>query len=335
VINPEGLETSYFFKYGLSNEEYFASTAFESTGLLTEETRFTAAIAELQPATTYHYRVVTLNELGISTSEDETFTTPPAEPTVNDRPPFATGISLHEATLHGTVNPGSGVTTYHFQYGATTEYGSNTPQAYTQLNYEDDDGEQLITGLQAGTTYHYRLVATNSSGTSIGPDETFTTLSAVPPTVETGGASQISPNSAIIAGIVDPAGEVTSYKFEIGTSTLYGTQLFGTVSGKEEVTAALAGLLPETTYHYRLLASSAAGISFGADRTFITQAVPQAIFQPSAPALLPIPVFFPERPVKSGPSPKCKRGFVKKGGKCVRKGHKKVKEHVRAPRRRK
>jgi hypothetical protein len=331
-INPEGAETSYAFMYGLgapacssSLECYFSyehTTELVSAGNGEAEERFTVPIPELQPATTYHYRVLLGNELGFTlepnaTKPDETFTTPPAEPTVNDQSPFATGISLHEATLHGTVNPGNGVTTYHFEYGTTPAYGGSTPEAYTQLNYEDDSGEQLITGLQPGTVYHYRLIATNLSGTTTGPDETFTTLDGTPPAVETGGATQISPSSATIAGIVDPAGESASYEFEVGTSESYGTQLFGAISSREEVTASLSGLLPETVYHYRLVASSAAGTVRGADRTFTTPGYPITIVQPATPALLPIPVF-----PKEGPIPlTCKKGFVKKGNKCVKKKH--------------
>jgi hypothetical protein len=324
LINPEGVETTYYFQYGTSTE-YSFETPFENTGPLFEEKQFTAPITGLLPATTYHYRVVAFNELGLADGNDETFTTPPAEPTVNDQPPFASGISLHEATLHGTINPGNGVTTYHFQYGTSTEYGSSTSEAYTQLNYpktisEDDTGEQLITGLQPGTTYHYRLVATNSSGTTTGPDKTFTTLAGAPPNVETGVANGISSSSATIAGTIDPFGQTAGYEFEVGTSTSYGTKLFGAISSREEVTVGLVGLLPETVYHYRLVASDAAGTTYGADQIFKTSGLLVTIAQPSTLALLPIPIFPPEKPIKPPPL-KCKKGFVKKGGRCVRKHH--------------
>jgi hypothetical protein len=316
-LNPEGVETFYIFQYGLTSG-YGAIGGFEASSANTLILASTL-ITELTPGTEYHYQIFAFSEHGETSGGDQAFTTLPAVVTVNDQSPFATGISLHEATLHGTVNPGNGITTYRFEYGTSTAYGASTPEAYTQLNYEDDPGEQLITGLQAGTTYHYRVVASNASGTITGPDETFTTLSGIQPTVETGGASQISPNSATIAGIVDPAGESASYEFEVGTSSSYGTQLFGAISSREEVTAGLTGLLPETVYHYRLVASDAAGIIHGADRTFTTSGFPVTIVQPGTPALLPIPVFPPEKPK---PPVKCKKGFVKKGGKCVKKHHK-------------
>jgi hypothetical protein len=336
LINPEGSETYYGFAYGLEEraawEEYEHFTGFEAAGAGSSQEQLTASIAELQPATTYHDRVVTLNELnGFSETvgEDEIFTTPPAEPTINDEPPFATAISVSEATFNGTVNPGRGVTSYHFEYGTSTEYGESTPLAYAPLNYEDDGVEQVVSGLSQGTVYHYRLIATNSSGTATGSDETFTTLSENPPTVETGTASQISTSTATITGIVDPAGQTATYAFEVGTSESYGTQLFGAIASREEVTAGLTGLLPETVYHYRLVASDAAGIIHGADRTFTTSGFPVTIVQPGTPALLPIPVFPPEKPIHLPPV-KCKKGFVKKGGKCVKKHHKPArKKHKR------
>ncbi|HEY7951781.1 MAG TPA: hypothetical protein VID70_02265, partial [Solirubrobacteraceae bacterium] len=319
-LNPEGTETFYTFQYG-ETREYGAISGFEASSANTL-IQITALITELHPGTEYHYRILTFNEHGETVGEDKAFTTLPEVATVDDQSPFATGVSLHEATLHGTVNPGNGVTTYHFDYGPTPAYGTSTPEAYTQLNYEDDSGEQLITGLQPGTVYHYRLVATNLSGTTTGPDETFTTLDGTPPTVETGAATQISPGSATITGVVDPAGESANYEFEVGTTESYGTQLFGSISSPEEVTVGLSGLLPETVYHYRLVASSAAGTVRGADRTFTTPGYPATILQPATPALLPIPVFPKEGPIRLT----CKKGFVKKGNKCVKKRHKPVRK---------
>jgi hypothetical protein len=326
--NPGGIKATCFFQYALVGEGYSSSTSEESVGAGTQEKEVTASISGLKPVTGYHYRIVCYNTLGISFGEDEPFITPPALPTVNDQAPFATGITLREATLHGTVNPGRGVTTYHFQYGPSTAYGESTPEAYTPLNYEENSGEQVITGLQPGTTYHYRLVATNSSGTAIGPDETFTTLDGTLPIVETGGASQITPNTATVAGFVDPTGHFTGYWFEVGTTQSYGTQLFGVIANVEEVAIVLTGLLPETVYHYRLVATNAAGITYGADQAFRTSNLPIPFMQPPTLPLLPIPVF----PIENHPPPppvRCKKGFVRKGSKCVRKHHKPARKRHR------
>ena len=64
--------------------------------------------------------------------------------------------------------------TVYFQYGRTTGYGSRTPnQTKIGNNYQNVSAN--ISGLSAGTTYHFRIVGTNSAGTRYGTDRTFTT----------------------------------------------------------------------------------------------------------------------------------------------------------------
>lgn len=182
VTDSEGTPATFYqFQYG-SSTEYGSSTALtEATAGETEEP-LSVHIEGLTPNSLYHCRLTGRigenAEGGFSEGADATFKTPAAAPAVNDQAPFATGVAPHEATLHGAVNPGNGITTYHFVYGTTAAYGSSTPEAFTQLNYEDDALEQLITGLQPGVVYHYALVSENESGSTTGPDQTFTTLPA-------------------------------------------------------------------------------------------------------------------------------------------------------------
>lgn len=89
----------------------------------------------------------------------------------------ATAASEDGATLHGTVDPRGASTAYHFQYGLTTSYGSVTsPDGDAGSGSGAVAESEAITGLAVGTTYHYRLVATNASGTTNGADLTFATL---------------------------------------------------------------------------------------------------------------------------------------------------------------
>ena len=81
---------------------------------------------------------------------------------------------------------------------------------------------QLLEGLRPDTTYHFKVVAFNQAGRVVGTDGTFTTGAATPPTVVTGGASNVAENTATISGAVDTNGLPTTYGFEIGTSTDYG-----------------------------------------------------------------------------------------------------------------
>lgn len=91
----------------------------------------------------------------------------------------ASAVSYERATLSGTINPGGLVTTYHFEYGETTSYGTKvpTPDVYAGEGTSNVKVSQVIRGLKVGPTYHFRLVATNTMGTTYGEDRTFTTAS--------------------------------------------------------------------------------------------------------------------------------------------------------------
>jgi hypothetical protein len=87
----------------------------------------------------------------------------------------ATQVSGSSATLTGSVNPRGSETTCYFQYGPTTAYGAQTPTATAGASASPTKVSQAISGLELGTTYHYRLVAVSAAGTADGQDHTFTT----------------------------------------------------------------------------------------------------------------------------------------------------------------
>jgi hypothetical protein len=103
----------------------------------------------------------------------------------------ATGISATASTLNATVNPKGYATSTYFQYGLTTNYGSNSA-TNSSVGSSAVAVSNAIAGLTPGTTYHYRLVAYNDAGTRTGGDLTLVTV-AVPPVVfDAGGGGQIS-----------------------------------------------------------------------------------------------------------------------------------------------
>jgi hypothetical protein len=89
----------------------------------------------------------------------------------------ASAVTATTATFNGTVLPNKETTTYRFEYGTTTAYGSQTPAGTTSGNAPKAVSAD-ITGLAPSTTYHFRLVATNASGTATGADAQFTTPAA-------------------------------------------------------------------------------------------------------------------------------------------------------------
>ena len=185
----------------------------------------------------------------------------------------ATNITSSSATLNGTVHPNGLTTTVHFEYGITTNYGSTT----ANRNYTGNTTQSVsanITGLSPDTTYHFRLVGTNSGGTSYGSDRTFTTLSATgAPVVTTSPATNVAISSATLNGSLDPHGFSTSVHFQYGTTTSYGlTTAPQSQSGNtyRNLSANVSSLSAHTTYHFRIIATNSAGTRLGSDRTFTT-----------------------------------------------------------------
>ncbi|HEV8461908.1 MAG TPA: hypothetical protein VGQ38_14495 [Gaiellaceae bacterium] len=94
-------------------------------------------------------------------------------------PRVATGaadkIGPTAATVHGTVRPNAQQTVFRFEYGKTTAYATETATAAAGSGAVGKPVSAALAGLQPGTVYHYRLVATNDTDTAVGPDRTFTT----------------------------------------------------------------------------------------------------------------------------------------------------------------
>ena len=114
--------------------------------------------------------------------------------------------------------------------------------------------------------------APTGSGTPDGPLE----LERAPPLAQSGPASNVTTDSATLAGTVNPQGSQSTYAFEYGTSTSYGASVpapegsAGTGTSNTPVSLTISGLLAGTTYHYRLLARNEDGSSYGADTVFRT-----------------------------------------------------------------
>ncbi len=87
----------------------------------------------------------------------------------------ATQTAYTSATLKGVVGPGNQQTSYYFQYGQNGAYEAQTPLTVAGGGTQSLHVAAVVSGLSPGTTYHYRLVATNHGYTVDGNDRTFTT----------------------------------------------------------------------------------------------------------------------------------------------------------------
>jgi hypothetical protein len=189
-----------------------------------------------------------------------------------------TAVAATGATLTGTVNPNGLATAWFFEYGTSTSYGSKTASTNAGSGTANANVSSGLTGLKPATTYHYRLVATNSAGTTRGADGIFSTSAS--PVASTGPAGAMTATSATLTGTVDPNGRATTWYFQYGTSTSYGSktpaQSAGAGTAPVAVSVPVSGLTRGKTYHFRLVATSDAGTSRGADRTFSTAGAPTA-----------------------------------------------------------
>jgi phosphodiesterase/alkaline phosphatase D-like protein len=277
-VNPNGAETTYQFEYGKTTS--YGSTAPASpasAGSGTSSVSVDAQIKGLEPNTTYYFRIKATNEGGSEYGMGGNFITTSGAPLVATG--AATAASSGGSTLHASVNPDGSATSYQLEYGFTTSYGSKVPASPESVGSGNGDVEvaKAITGLTEGTTYHYRVVATNGVGTTNGADKTFTT-----PKAGTGSASGVKATEATLNAGVNPKGSPTAYQFEYGTTTSYGSKApaspEGVGSGTSEVAVnkTISGLTEATTYHYRVVATNETATTFGADKTFTTLKPPKA-----------------------------------------------------------
>ena len=201
-VNPENAaggaaeESTFQFEYG-ETEHYGLSTAPEATiGGGFEDRQVSSPIGELRPRTLYHFRVVVTNAAGETTAgPDQTFTTLPA---VSIESESASQVSAQSALLETELNPHGVQTHFRFEYGTGTEYGHSVPAP----DGEAGSGKAAVAlsvlagHLAPGTSYHYRVVASNECepvahpGVQCvveGPDRTFTTQAASSPASSSSG----------------------------------------------------------------------------------------------------------------------------------------------------
>jgi hypothetical protein len=155
-------------------------------------------VSALAPNTTYFYLLACKNSLGESESEVASFETF-GPPLVSDE--FAANLTDFTATLTGRVNPRGLATTYAFEYVSDTdfqidEYAQATsvpaPPEVVGSGTDKVEVSQPVSGLKSQTTYHFRLVASNSAGSVQGDDAHFTTfISGLPDGLPDGRAYEM------------------------------------------------------------------------------------------------------------------------------------------------
>jgi len=244
---------------------------------------FSSTILDLNGATSYFVRAYATNSSGTGYGMAMSFKTLGQAPINTTLPP--TLLTNSSATLNGTVNPNYLSTTVTFEYGSSTSYGQTALAFQNPLTGNSNSNVTAsITGLSAGTTYHFRIKAENSLGINYSNDLSFTTLGQTP-TASTQAATNLNTTSATLNGIVNPNYLSTTITFEYGMTTSYGQTIAATQSPasgntNSNVNATITGLIVGTTYHFRIKTINTLGTTFGNDLSFTTLGqVPTAIPQ--------------------------------------------------------
>jgi hypothetical protein len=186
VLNPKhaGVAGTYEFLYNhsaMSCEGGLVAPEPPETAAATEGKAVEAPIAGLEPGGTYTVCLRATNAASeTATSAPVTFQALSVAPTVVPESTSTTKVAGTSAVLSAEINPGGGETTYRFEYGINSIGEHDTAESV--LNGSDNNahpGSILVQGLQPGTTYHYRVLASNESapapGGVPGLEATFTT----------------------------------------------------------------------------------------------------------------------------------------------------------------
>ena len=271
TVDPNGRSTGWWVEYGTSTS-YGSRTDTQSAGSGSTGVSVSVRLTGLKAGVTYHVRLVASNDLGTTRGADQSFRTDLA-PTVSTG--GADGIGVSSARVGGSVNPQGRGSLAWFEYGTTSALGARTGDQDAGYGTRATRLYAQLTGLQPGTKVYYRIAARSDAGTTVGQTRSFTTSAG--PLVTT-GQPQLSGLNAVLTGSVDPVGRSTSWWFELGPTTSYGTTTVvksaGSGRGAVAVSESLAGLTPGAEYHARLVARSSAGTTRGADVTFRTAGVP-------------------------------------------------------------
>ncbi len=269
-------------EYGLTSS-YGSQSTLNGAFALTH----TVFLTDLEPNTTYHYRIRTADAGGrLTMSSEATFATAASLggssvtlPSLGDTETSALTASSALITWMTSVP-----TDAQIDYGLTTSYGSHST-IDTSLSLEHSI---TLSGLSADTTYHYRVRSVDASGNHVvSPDETFTTLELptdqTAPVLSSVTVTRVGTSSATVTWTTDDA---STARVQYGETTAYGvfTDLDPTPGTTHSAT--ITGLFPDTAYHFNVQSDDSAGNrAISVDQIFRTQAAPFTSGEMSTPVV--------------------------------------------------
>jgi hypothetical protein len=289
TIDPNLSDTTYTVEYGTSLD-YGQATLEVAIG--TEAQSITQTIADLEPGTTYHFRVDATSSLGTTLGSDQVFTT------VDDDSP---------APVLSMLNITSGHVGDIVTVGGSGFLPSQTPQTLRAIvggtlvplrpgsattSEGALDNAMFAIPLIAAGSYSVEISDGTRTSTSFSSE---LSVAASPPTITDPSTQNVTDTDATVRATVDPANASTTFVVDYGTTTGYGRETTAATAGAglgaRTVAADLTGLTANTTYHFRIVATNAGGTATGDDATLRTAASPSlnSTATPPAPSATTIP----------------------------------------------
>jgi YVTN family beta-propeller protein len=191
----------------------------------------------------------------------------------------------------GSSDPDGSVASYHWDFGDGTATQTTTSPTITHAYPSHGGSYTASLTVVDNEGCSTALVYTGQTASCNGKPTATTSQSVVAPGASTSAATAISHTGATLNGSVNPQGQATSYRFEYGTTTSYGSQApvsdasVGSDSIGHALSQGVSGLTGKTSYHFRIVAVGASAVTNGPDQTFTTDgySVDSPIGQPINP----------------------------------------------------
>lgn len=265
VVNPAGVTTSAAFEVGPTTAYEMGKWGGQVVGSDTSDHTVQYTLNQLQPGTTYHYRIDATSTRGTRLGNDVTFTTSPVAPV--EGADACTDTTSTSVTYQFYLNPG----------GDRTEIYVNNQFSGIVGSAGDNSLEKVdvpVTGLTPYTNNQIRLMAQNAAGQITWTGACFTPDR---PAVQAGPADGITSSATVVHAVVTPKLSATQVHVEYGPTQAYGhstaTVAYGATSAVYAFSQTLTGLSAGTTYHYRIVAVNGVGTTATSDQTFTTSGV--------------------------------------------------------------
>ena len=245
------------------------------------------SITGLSPSTTYYFRVRAINGGGASANSNTANATtmgviqPPAAPSVLT----ATAVSSSQINLSWTDNA-SDETGFAIDLATDVNFTQNLLTSTVGPN-SGSSASASVTGLSPGTTYYFRVRATNGGGVSANSNTANATTMAViqPPAAPTALSATAVSSGQINLSWTDNATSETGFAIDLATDVNFTQNMVTTTVGANTTLTSITGLSPSTTYYFRVRATNSGGASANSNTASATTSA-VVIQPPAAPTAL-------------------------------------------------